>query len=178
MALKLSAVQHPRFYPGIPYLEGDQFDQPVVDEDAISDAHVARQLIVGDGDLALFPLSLVDEHDVLAHLEIDRLREVTDSDARSLQIAEDGDGLIRLLSQLTNHGNCRGVLLVSTVREIHARDIHSGLDQPANRLIGRGRGAQRTNDLRARSVDARHFPPGASEPTFASRPAINSSKDF
>ena len=138
VTLEIATIQHARLHSCIADVERNKLDQTIVDEDAIADMNVLRELIVGDGNLPVLLVTLVNEDDVFANLEIDWAGKITDSDSGALQITEDGDRLASFFREAANHGDRGGVLLVGAVREIHAGHVHTRLDQPANRFIARG----------------------------------------
>ena len=79
-------------------VEDDEIDQPIVHEDAVADVHVVRERLVRDRDIAGRRIAFGREHDVVAGLELERLGEIADADARALEIAEDRDGARELTS--------------------------------------------------------------------------------
>ena len=85
------AVEHARLHARRVHLERDELDQAVVDEDAVADLHVVAEMLVGGRELVRPRVLAGDEHDVLAVVTLRGVGEVADPDARTLQVAEDGD---------------------------------------------------------------------------------------
>ena len=110
------------------------FDQPIIDENAVADLHVAAEPLVGGGELAARRVLAGDEHDVLTVLHLARRGEIADADARSLQVAEDGDRASQLGGGRAHQLDRLGVLLVRAVGEVEAGDVQPRLHETAQRL--------------------------------------------
>src|SRR5436190_11713698 len=115
VALQIATIEYARLDPRIGDVKRNELDQTVIDQDTIADMDVVRELIVGDRNLTVLFFALVNEHDVLAHLEVDRVGEITDSDARALEVAEDRDRLAGFVGEATHHRDGGRVSLVRAV---------------------------------------------------------------
>ena len=84
-------------------------------------------------------------------LELDlAVREPADADLRALQVEQHRDRLAAALGLGADDLQHLRVVLVTAVREVEPRDVHAGVDQLADPLRRRRRGAEGTDDLRAR----------------------------
>src|SRR5690348_2239296 len=183
-----SAMEHTGHDARLGDLQHDELDETVVDQHAIADMHVLREILVGDGQLVVARVVLGREHDVAAVGQGDRRWEIPNADPRPLEIAEDRDRAAEVVGDLPNERDRRRVLLVRTVREVDAGDVEPRFHETAQRIGRRGRRPERADDLRAAEcqvacwakavnyLEATRSRPNAL--VFLARPAISVSYDF
>src|SRR3954469_8902593 len=111
---------------------------------------------------------------------MDLAGQIADPDPRALQVAENRDRPAERIGEFANDLDRRGMLGVRAVREVDSRDIETRLNELANRLARRARGAEGADDL---CTAVRHGPylVASSRPSafvLVARPAVSVSKDF
>jgi hypothetical protein len=132
----------------------DQFDQAVVDEDAIAGRHIVAQLVVRDGDFPVVRRVFGHQHQRLTGREFARGVQVADADTRALQVAHDGHRATERIGHFTHDGDGPRMLFVCAVRKIDAGDIEPGFDQRANAIGGIAGWSQRSHNFGAGNVRA------------------------
>ena len=113
------------------HLQYDEIEQAVVDEDAVPDFDIGRQLTIGDRNIARPRDCLRSEDDVASLEQHDRGGKVTDADARSLQVTENRDRASNLLRQRADGTDHLRMLFVRPMREVDSSDVHSRRDERA-----------------------------------------------
>ena len=133
-----------------------ELEESVVEQDAIANADVVRELGVGDGNLAWFLAALVDEHDVGALHEHDRRIQVADTDPWSLKIAHYRDRDSDFLRYRANVLDENAMLIVRAVGEVQPGDVEARFHEAFELLAGRRCRAERTDDLGAALMTGGH----------------------
>ena len=95
-----------------------------------------------------------NQHDARTGFELTRRFQIANANARSLQVAENGDGTTERSGDFAHRGNRFRMLFVRAMREVDACHIESGFDETTNPFGGVARGPQRADDLRARHMAA------------------------
>ena len=133
----------------------DQADVAVVDQQPVAGRGILGQLLVGGRHPVVGALAVVDRdpHGFAVGPERGTGGEPAEPDLGALQVGEDAD-------RMPGHiGGCADALVgglvvgVVAVAEVEPRDVHPGLDQCPDRLVGCGGRAERTDDLSASSHD-------------------------
>ena len=132
------------------HLERHELDQPVVDEDAVTDLHVVAEIIVCRGKLRGPGISR--RRRVRRPRHRSTLRGAARSPMRMRGPCRSPMMATGRPSSLRRRAHQRDrlrMLLVRAVREVEPGDVESGLHEAAQRLAIVGRGAERADDLRA-----------------------------
>ena len=79
---------------------------------------------------------------------IARRRQVADPELRALQVGDQRERLAGLLLHLAHDLRPRGVVLVGPVREVEANGVDAGVDERADRVVGRRGRPDGRHDLR------------------------------
>ena len=141
-------------------------DEPVVQEQRVARAHVARQRLVGDAHdavRAVFGVELRVEREALA-LDQHRAaaREALDAHLRAAQVAEDADHAAGLGRRRARALDPARVVVEAAVREVDADQVHARRDQVCERRRRIGCRTERRDDLGAschlRSPASRYWP--------------------
>ena len=154
VAAQQSAVHHNRGHAQATHGGHQEFDQTVVDENAIARPDVVREVVIGDRDLVGFRDVFGCKNDRAAVLKLTRRVQRPDANTRALQVAENGHGPTEFGGDRTHDVDRSGVLFVRTVRKIDARDVQPRLDQIAYALGRIARWAECADNLGARHVGA------------------------
>ena len=121
----------------------EQFDAPVVNENARPGTHIPGEMRIGhsqfdgrgraDGlraNLASRPEQAADQPDVLPDREFHSYgRESSEANPWALQILEDGDRPALPVRGLANGPEGRSMRFMGAMRKVQPGDIHSGIDQ-------------------------------------------------
>jgi hypothetical protein len=129
-----------------------QAEVAVVEQEVVTRADVGDDAGVGGRDPAVVAdqVGVGRDRELGAGLELGLAGgESPDPDLGALQVEQHGDGPAALLRLGPDRGQHAGVVLVAAVREVEADHVHAGLDQLADPLGARRRGAQGTHDLGA-----------------------------
>ena len=71
----------------------------------------------------------------------------SDTNLGAGEVLEDGHGDVEVIGNAAYAFDDLSVILMASVREVESGNVHSGSNQSAKLLFGRGRGSDRTNDL-------------------------------
>ena len=123
--------------------------QPVVEKDLVPGVHLFADALIGYGDARLVALDLLGrESERISFLQKDfAVPKGLDAEFRTFCIKQDGKRNIFLLAHLFDRCNFFRMIFICSVREIDARDIHSGIRHGADDFFGLGRRSQRADDL-------------------------------
>ena len=129
----------------------DQHHLAVVDEQAVPRRGVVGELLVRGGHPVVGALAVLDgdAHGVAALPERMAGSEPAEPDLRALQIGEDADRPAGDVGCGAHAVVGRLVVGVVAVAEVQARDVHAGLDQCPDHLVGVGGRAEGADDLSA-----------------------------
>jgi len=128
-----------------------QFDQPIVDQDAVTGAYVIRQFRIRGGEaVRVADLRGHINNDLVTLGQRHRLvvEEFADPDLRALQVGHNRDVLTAVGRDLAHTVEGPAMRRVFPVREVEARHVHPLVNQAADHLLavrGRSEGA---DDLR------------------------------
>ena len=89
----------------------------------------------------------VEQDHLLALCQLQRRRQLSHADLRSLQVLENADGATGLLRHAPDGGDDLRMLLVGAVREIQTCDVQAGGHQPLQCLLVPAGGTDRGDDL-------------------------------
>jgi hypothetical protein len=130
-----------------------QLEVAVVEEDPVSALHVAGQRLVGGRDAVGRSLDglVRGDREPRAVLELDALRvaHAAGADLRPREVLEEGDRLVLALGDRACGLDDLEVAGMVAVREVQAKDVDAGVDQPLERRRVARRGADRGHDLGA-----------------------------
>ena len=134
-------------------LGDDQTDLAVVDQQPVAGAGVLRQPGVGGGHPFLGADDVVDgdRHPVAGVPLVRPVAEPAEPDLRALQVGQDGQRLVRGLRGGPQPVVDHLVVGVVAVTEVHPGDVHAGIQQGGDALLGRRRGSHGANDFCAAS---------------------------
>ena len=125
-----------------------QADGAVGEEHAVAGAQVPQDGGFGEGEACVvIRVRGVDDGHGVAHIELDGVGHLSQSELVAAQILEDGDRAAVLAGGFADVGDDGGVFLQGAVGEVEAGDIHTGGDQLAEGLGGVGLGADGGDDF-------------------------------
>src|SRR5688572_27226703 len=139
--------------------------------------YIGREAVVGNRNFAFALEALVHEDEVLPLPNVNFSREISNTNSRALQVAEDRHRLRHLVGKPAKRLDSFRVLGVSAVREVEAGDTHARFHQPSYSFFSRARRPKRADDLGARNEGFAHFA-ALSWLIFRSIPAVSESNDF
>ena len=123
--------------------------QTVVEKDLVPGVHLLADALVGNGDARLVALDLLGRKcKSVPFLQKDfAVPKGLDAEFRTFGIEQDGKRNVFLLAHLFDGCDFFRMIFISSVREIDARDVHSGIRHGADDFFGLGSGSQRADDL-------------------------------
>ena len=129
----------------------DQTDVAVVDQQPVSRRGVVGELLVGGRHPVVGAFAVIDgdADGFTVRPEGGTVGEPAESDLGALQVGEDADGVPGDVGGGADPLVVGLVVGVVAVAEVQSCDVHPGLDQCPDRLVGGGGGAERTDDLSA-----------------------------
>src|SRR5918995_463732 len=145
-----AALEHLADDIGLGDLRRDEGELAVVDEDAVTGGHVARQARIRRADLLLVAGDVPSrDREAGAGDELDRaLLEAGGADLRTLQVDEDADRPPRRVARRADVLVHPLVVGVVAVAEVQPGDVHARAHELAEVLGGRRGGAEGADDLR------------------------------
>src|SRR5262249_42021221 len=117
---------------GFLYPTHSQFDQTVGEKNSVAGVNFARERLEHGVDARGVPQDLRrgdGEFLTCAEENWAATGQGAGADFGPLQVREDGDGLLLLRCGGAEEGDASGVLIVGTVGEIQAGDVHAGLEE-------------------------------------------------
>jgi hypothetical protein len=122
---------------------GFQLDLTVAEQNPIAFFYDPMKLLVIDRNHLMVAQNLTGcQSKGAAGLELSLISfNRTDTNLRTLKILENGDGAAEPLGDPTDSSDGRRMKRVVTVAEVEPGDIHAGLDQAGQNLLGLARGA-------------------------------------
>jgi hypothetical protein len=131
-------------------------DPTVVEHDPVADRDVGCEPLVRDRNLFFVAFSIpFDEREVGPRRELEGAVEGAGPDLRTAEILQDRDRLLLGFARFSKSREPRTVLGVGAVREVEARDVHSGVDQRLQAFDRITRRPQRADELRTTNRHAR-----------------------
>lgn len=123
----------------------------IVDQEEVTGLDVLRKTLEGRAADLLVADDVFggDLEDVALGELVGAVLELAETDLRTLEVDEDGDGAAGIVRGTAHVGVVVLMHGVVAVAEVQACDIHPRIDQCAHRLIGGGGGAQGGDDFRA-----------------------------
>ncbi len=147
--------------PGSVDLDDLQGDPTVVDEDPLAGGDVPRQAGVGSAAAVLVPFDAFvggDGELVAAFEKYRALGEGSEADLRALKVGEHADTAAALVRGLADPAVPLLVLDVGAVAQVESGDVHPGVDQGLDLVVGVGGGPEGTDDFcSAHSAESRHY---------------------
>jgi hypothetical protein len=154
--LEFAAVLHHSLYPSIANALDLERHQSIVQKNGGTDADVTGEVLVRGRKFSRPRVVLRSEHDLLARFQAGGLLQVSNPDARSLKIQQDGGGLPTALKNTAQLLHPPAAYLRSAVRRVDSHDVHPGVEQGGHlrrSVPGRSEGG---NDFGTTEGDARH----------------------
>ena len=125
-----------------------ELHQPVIDEDAMADLHLARQRRKGRGDDLRVPHHRFRGDDErLPVLQLHDALDVADTDLRPLNVADDRHVAAEVRGRLPHELDDARPLARRAVGEIEAEDIDAAGEQAVDALLGGAGGAEGGDDF-------------------------------
>ena len=131
-------------------------NEAVVEEDSGSGPNVGGQLAVGGRNFVGGRDLFGREDDLLPKRQWHRLGEVADSNSWSLEVDQDGRGLVALALDVLEVGHPPGPDLGRPVRRVHSDHVDAGVEHSAH-LFGLFPGRSQGGDNFGATVVSRHF---------------------
>ena len=133
--------------PLLDLLHGEP-DEAVVDQDVVARPQHLADHGRRDRQLAVQPMLLADDDDLLVLQQDARLVELADAELRALEVGDQRERLPGLLLDLAHDGRARRVVFVRAVREVEADRVDARLDELAHSLVASttpGRSSRRSS---------------------------------